>query len=192
MIWHAAVLNLFTVAFFIVSVGTHSCLYIIRKVLLLPVAVHLFFPANLSSVTSSPGDEPQTETQVEKVSTLSLVRRDTALLFRDFRQGASNWIHSLLDSNRASSSSSTAGKAPPGVTGMLSMWICALVFLCACEHVQSGGNFRWDVDAMDVNLLGSCCVLHRCNLVLVYDHIYPALVHVGVHVFVFIKQFILV
>ena len=45
---------------------------------------------------------------------------------------------------------------------------------------------------MDVNLLGSCCVFHRCNLVLVYDHIYPALVHVGVHVFVFIKQFILV
>uniref|UniRef100_A0AAQ6IPD5 Hormone-sensitive lipase n=1 Tax=Anabas testudineus TaxID=64144 RepID=A0AAQ6IPD5_ANATE len=50
------------------------------------------------------GNEPQTEKQVEKVSTLSLVRRDTALLLRDFRQGASNWIQSLLDPNRASAS----------------------------------------------------------------------------------------
>uniref|UniRef100_A0A3B3IK45 Hormone-sensitive lipase n=1 Tax=Oryzias latipes TaxID=8090 RepID=A0A3B3IK45_ORYLA len=41
-----------------------------------------------------------TEKQVERVSTLSLVKRDTALFLRDFRQGASNWIHSLLDSNR--------------------------------------------------------------------------------------------
>uniref|UniRef100_A0AAY4AJQ0 Hormone-sensitive lipase n=1 Tax=Denticeps clupeoides TaxID=299321 RepID=A0AAY4AJQ0_9TELE len=38
--------------------------------------------------------------QVEKVSTLSMVKRDTALLLRDFKQGASNWIHSLLDSNK--------------------------------------------------------------------------------------------
>uniref|UniRef100_A0A8C7S3V1 Lipase, hormone-sensitive b n=1 Tax=Oncorhynchus mykiss TaxID=8022 RepID=A0A8C7S3V1_ONCMY len=42
-----------------------------------------------------------TTKQVEKVSTLSMVRRDTALLLRDFKQGASNWIHSLLDPNRA-------------------------------------------------------------------------------------------
>ncbi|XP_074509244.1 hormone-sensitive lipase isoform X1 [Sebastes fasciatus] len=62
------------------------------------------------------GNEPQTETQVEKVSTLSLVRRDTALLLRDFRQGASNWIHSLLDSNRAPASPSPAAEAPPGAT----------------------------------------------------------------------------
>uniref|UniRef100_A0A3P9IYZ9 Hormone-sensitive lipase n=1 Tax=Oryzias latipes TaxID=8090 RepID=A0A3P9IYZ9_ORYLA len=48
------------------------------------------------------GSEPQTEKQVERVSTLSLVKRDTALFLRDFRQGASNWIHSLLDSNRGS------------------------------------------------------------------------------------------
>uniref|UniRef100_A0A8C9VIL1 Hormone-sensitive lipase n=1 Tax=Scleropages formosus TaxID=113540 RepID=A0A8C9VIL1_SCLFO len=34
------------------------------------------------------------------LSTLSMVRRDTALLLRDFKQGASNWFHSLLDSNR--------------------------------------------------------------------------------------------
>ncbi|XP_076136005.1 hormone-sensitive lipase isoform X2 [Alosa pseudoharengus] len=47
------------------------------------------------------GSEPYAEKQVEKVSTLSMVRRDTALLLRDFKQGASNWIHSLLDHNRA-------------------------------------------------------------------------------------------
>uniref|UniRef100_A0A3B3I604 Hormone-sensitive lipase n=1 Tax=Oryzias latipes TaxID=8090 RepID=A0A3B3I604_ORYLA len=54
------------------------------------------------------GSEPQTEKQVERVSTLSLVKRDTALFLRDFRQGASNWIHSLLDSNRGSAAPSTA------------------------------------------------------------------------------------
>ncbi|KAG7276214.1 hypothetical protein CRUP_004805 [Coryphaenoides rupestris] len=43
------------------------------------------------------GSAEQTERPVEKVSTLGMVRRDTALLLRDFRQGASNWIHSLLD-----------------------------------------------------------------------------------------------
>ncbi|KAG8009932.1 Hormone-sensitive lipase, partial [Nibea albiflora] len=59
------------------------------------------------------GNDPQTEAQVEKVSTLSLVRRDTALLLKDFRQGASNWIHSLLDPNRASAPPSTAAEAPP-------------------------------------------------------------------------------
>nr|XP_020445853.1 hormone-sensitive lipase isoform X2 [Monopterus albus] len=62
------------------------------------------------------GNEPHTEKQVEKVSTLSLVRRDTALLLRDFRQGASNWIYSLLDPNRASASNSKATEALPGAT----------------------------------------------------------------------------
>ncbi|XP_069393843.1 hormone-sensitive lipase isoform X1 [Paralichthys olivaceus] len=62
------------------------------------------------------GNEPQTEKQVEKVSTLSLVRRDTALMLRDFRQGASNWIHSLLDHNRAPASSGAAAEVPPGAT----------------------------------------------------------------------------
>eukprot|EP00064_Thunnus_orientalis_P011637 superscaffoldBa00001697_g11668 len=62
------------------------------------------------------GNEPQAEKQVEKVSTLSLVRRDTALLLRDFRQGATNWIHSLLDPNRASASPSTDAEAAPGAT----------------------------------------------------------------------------
>ncbi|XP_067304733.1 hormone-sensitive lipase isoform X1 [Pseudorasbora parva] len=49
------------------------------------------------------GTDPQVEKQVEKVSTLSIVRRDTALLLRDFKQGASNWIHSLLDRGSADS-----------------------------------------------------------------------------------------
>ncbi|CAB1333985.1 unnamed protein product, partial [Coregonus sp. 'balchen'] len=53
------------------------------------------------------GEEPQAEKQVEKVSTLSMVRRDTALLLRDFKQGASNWIHSILDPNRAVAMAST-------------------------------------------------------------------------------------
>ncbi|XP_077431104.1 LOW QUALITY PROTEIN: hormone-sensitive lipase [Vanacampus margaritifer] len=61
------------------------------------------------------GNEPQTEKQVEKVSTLSMVRRDTALLLRDFRQGASNWIHSLLDSNRAGNPPSTQPEATDAV-----------------------------------------------------------------------------
>uniref|UniRef100_H3CRY9 Hormone-sensitive lipase n=1 Tax=Tetraodon nigroviridis TaxID=99883 RepID=H3CRY9_TETNG len=62
------------------------------------------------------GSQPQTETQVEKTGTLSLVKRDTALFLRDFRQGASNWIHSFLDTNRASASSSTAAETTPAVT----------------------------------------------------------------------------
>ncbi|KAK7886871.1 hypothetical protein WMY93_026492 [Mugilogobius chulae] len=56
------------------------------------------------------GNEPQAEKQVEKASTLSIVRRDTALLLRDFRQGASNWIHSLLDSNKACAESTAAAE----------------------------------------------------------------------------------
>ncbi|XP_076008655.1 hormone-sensitive lipase isoform X1 [Genypterus blacodes] len=59
------------------------------------------------------GNGPQTEKQVEKVSTLSMVKRDTALMLRDFRQGATNWIHSLLDSNRSAAPASTAVEAPP-------------------------------------------------------------------------------
>ncbi|XP_051999471.1 hormone-sensitive lipase-like isoform X2 [Xyrauchen texanus] len=47
------------------------------------------------------GTEPQAKKQVEKVSTLSMVRRDTALVLKDFKQGASNWIHSLLDRGSA-------------------------------------------------------------------------------------------
>ncbi|XP_068998457.1 hormone-sensitive lipase isoform X1 [Embiotoca jacksoni] len=62
------------------------------------------------------GDDQQTKKEVEKVSTLSLVRRDTTLLLQDIRQGASNWIHSLLDSNRASASPSTAAQAPAETT----------------------------------------------------------------------------
>ncbi|XP_028971669.2 hormone-sensitive lipase isoform X3 [Esox lucius] len=47
------------------------------------------------------GEEAQAEKQVEKVSTLSMVRRDTASLLTHIKQGASNWIHSLLDPTRA-------------------------------------------------------------------------------------------
>ncbi|KAM3873075.1 hormone-sensitive lipase [Diretmus argenteus] len=61
------------------------------------------------------GNESPTEKQVERASTLSLVRRDTALLLRDFQKGASNWIYSLLDPNRAAAN--TAAEAPPGATG---------------------------------------------------------------------------
>lgn len=102
------------------------------KTLLISV-VHLSLLANLSSIPPSAGNEPQTETQVEKVSTLSLVRRDTALLLRDFRQGASNWIHSLLDSNRASAPPSTAAEAPPGATGIPpTATECMSVFVHVC------------------------------------------------------------
>uniref|UniRef100_A0A3Q1B722 Hormone-sensitive lipase n=1 Tax=Amphiprion ocellaris TaxID=80972 RepID=A0A3Q1B722_AMPOC len=74
-----------------------------------------------------------------KVSTLSLVRRDTALMLRDFRQGASNWIQSLLDPNRASASPST-GAEPPGATGKqangFSLW-----FVCAQAHPEDVSFF---------------------------------------------------
>lgn len=97
------------------------------------------FPPHTHFMSLSPGNEPQTEKQVEKVSTLSLVRRDTALLLRDFRQGASNWIHSLLDPNRASASPSTAAEAPPGATGIPpSVTLCAWVCVCSCICSQVG------------------------------------------------------
>lgn len=48
------------------------------------------------------GLDPQEEKQVEKATALGTVRKDTALLFKGFKQGASNWIHSLLDHNKAS------------------------------------------------------------------------------------------
>lgn len=90
-------------------------------------------------MSHSPGNEPQAEKQVEKVSTLSLVRRDTALMLRDFRQGASNWIHSLLDSSRASASPSTDAEAPPGATGIPPP-VIVCVGVCLCVNVQSGGR----------------------------------------------------
>lgn len=86
----------------------------------------LFISIFLVRLVLSAGNEPQTEKQVEKVSTLSLVRRDTALLLRDFRQGASNWIQSLLDPNRASASSSTAAETPPGASDTPATGVFAL------------------------------------------------------------------
>ncbi|XP_029432645.1 hormone-sensitive lipase isoform X2 [Rhinatrema bivittatum] len=40
-----------------------------------------------------------------KLNTMSLVKRDTALLFRDLRQGASAWISSLLENRRGNTDS---------------------------------------------------------------------------------------
>lgn len=98
--------------------------------------------AYICFVITSPGTQPQTETQVEKVSTLSLVKRDTALFLRDFRQGASNWIHSFLDSSRASASSSTAAENTHAVTGIplpvcVSVYVCFCVCVCVCGSMCS-------------------------------------------------------
>ena len=137
--WPVVVLNPLSVVFFtlLLFISYYLLLLIhayrrMTKTLLISV-VHLSLLANLSSIPPSAGNEPQTETQVEKVSTLSLVRRDTALLLRDFRQGASNWIHSLLDSNRASAPPSTAAEAPPGATGIPpTATECMSVFVHVC------------------------------------------------------------
>ncbi|KAI5620849.1 hormone-sensitive lipase isoform X2 [Silurus asotus] len=48
------------------------------------------------------GLDPQEEKPAEKLTNLGTVRKDTAQLFRGFRQGASNWIHSFLDHNKPS------------------------------------------------------------------------------------------
>uniref|UniRef100_A0A674BJS0 Lipase E, hormone sensitive type n=1 Tax=Salmo trutta TaxID=8032 RepID=A0A674BJS0_SALTR len=72
---------------------------------------------------------------VEKVSTLSMVRRDTALLLRDFKQGASNWIHSLLDPNRAAAMASTGRYTC--VCVLERVWgVCLVVrwYVCTCVH----------------------------------------------------------
>ncbi|KAM8846695.1 hormone-sensitive lipase isoform 3-T3 [Synchiropus picturatus] len=63
-------------------------------------------------LTAYGGNEPQTEKQVERASTLSMVRRDTASLLR----GASNWFHSLLDSNKSPGAASTGVGEPTGAT----------------------------------------------------------------------------
>lgn len=120
----------------VLSVVTHSCLFKDNKNTFISLA-HLSFPPNSSLTSLPPGNEPQTEKQVEKVSTLSLVRRDTALLLRDFRQGASNWIQSLLDPNRASALPSTAAEAPPGATG-----IPPSVTVYGCVFARMVGTFN--------------------------------------------------
>ncbi|KAA0703295.1 Hormone-sensitive lipase [Triplophysa tibetana] len=113
------------------SAGGNLCLTVSMRAashgIRMPDGVVAVYPATLLTVYASPsrllslmdpllplsvlsrclsayaGTEPQVEKQVEKVNTLSMVRRDTALLLRDFKQGASNWIHSLLDRGSADS-----------------------------------------------------------------------------------------
>jgi len=79
---------------------------------------------------------------VEKVSTLGMVRRDTALLLR----GASNWIHSLLDPSKTSTPltiTSEAEEAPEGLAGAAGTLLpysvpdtpCVCVCVCVCVHV---------------------------------------------------------
>lgn len=106
-------LPMFTFFFF-----TYSCFHKYKRNKFSPPTHFPSLYPNAPCMSPSPGNEPLSEKQVEKVSTLSLVKRDTALMLRDFRQGASNWIHSFLDHSRAPASPSTAAEAPPGATGI--------------------------------------------------------------------------
>ncbi|XP_034029902.1 LOW QUALITY PROTEIN: hormone-sensitive lipase [Thalassophryne amazonica] len=81
------------------------------------------------------GNEPQAEKQVEKVSTLSMVKRDTALLLHDVRMGASNWIQSLLDSSRASSSPRPAAESLPATPDTVRKNVSEAAF--SSPHVAS-------------------------------------------------------
>ncbi|XP_045844060.1 hormone-sensitive lipase isoform X3 [Meles meles] len=61
--------------------------------------------------TEDPSDSDQ-----KALGMMGLVRRDTALLFRDLRVGASSWLHSFLDlsGNKSHRNSvPTAGRCPP-------------------------------------------------------------------------------
>ena len=77
------------------------------------------------------GSAEQTERPVEKVSALGMVRRDTALLLRDFRQGASNWIQSLLDPNKTATPAITgqAAEGPAADPGTLLLYYCSITLL---------------------------------------------------------------
>lgn len=99
-------------------------------------------------MSPAPGNEPQEEAQVEKGSTLSLVRRDTALLLRDMRQGASNWIRSLLDSNAATPAPAAAGEKPPGAAGKNRRACSSAAFFGAllCAHVFS--SFYYNISCI--------------------------------------------
>ncbi|KAK1151841.1 hormone-sensitive lipase [Acipenser oxyrinchus oxyrinchus] len=110
------------------SAGGNLCLTVSMRAasygVRLPDGIMTAYPATLLTATASPsrlltlidpllplsvlskclsayaGTEPMPQKRAEKVNTMSLVRKDTALLLRDFRLGASAWISSLLDNGR--------------------------------------------------------------------------------------------
>ncbi|XP_066575444.1 hormone-sensitive lipase isoform X2 [Amia ocellicauda] len=114
------------------SAGGNLCITVAMRAASLgvrpPDGIMAAYPATLLTATASPsrllslidpllplsvlskclsayaGTEPLSEALVQKVSTLAMVRRDTALLLRDLTQGASNWIHSFLDPSRTTDS----------------------------------------------------------------------------------------
>uniref|UniRef100_A0A8C2BW08 Hormone-sensitive lipase n=1 Tax=Cyprinus carpio TaxID=7962 RepID=A0A8C2BW08_CYPCA len=123
------------------------------------------------------GTDPQVEKQVEKVSTFSMVRRDTALLLRDFKQGASNWIHSLLDRGSADSvrksvseASLTSPHTDPPVSGKASEYSLEKGSLKSqtCQdlgtHTNSGASNVQKTASQTSNHLSTTTVNHNSIL----------------------------
>uniref|UniRef100_A0A8C1AEK9 Hormone-sensitive lipase n=1 Tax=Cyprinus carpio carpio TaxID=630221 RepID=A0A8C1AEK9_CYPCA len=123
------------------------------------------------------GTDPQVEKQVEKVSTFSMVRRDTALLLRDFKQGASNWIHSLLDRGGADSvrksvseASLTSPHTDPPVSGKASEYSLEKGSLKSqtCQdlgtHTNSGASNVQKNASQTANHLSTTTVNHNSIL----------------------------
>uniref|UniRef100_A0A671M8A9 Hormone-sensitive lipase n=1 Tax=Sinocyclocheilus anshuiensis TaxID=1608454 RepID=A0A671M8A9_9TELE len=123
------------------------------------------------------GTDPQVEKQVEKVSTFSMVRRDTALLLRDFKQGASNWIHALLDRGSADSvrksvseASLTSPHADPPVSGKASEYSLEKGSLKSqtCQdlgtHTNSGASNVQKNASQTANHLSTTTVNHNSIL----------------------------
>ncbi|MGH0183086.1 UNVERIFIED_CONTAM: hypothetical protein FKN15_011190 [Acipenser sinensis] len=124
------------------SAGGNLCLTVSMRAasygVRLPDGIMTAYPATLLTATASPsrlltlidpllplsvlskclsayaGTEPMPQKRAEKVNTMSLVRKDTALLLRDFRLGASAWISSLLDNGRGGKNSSTGTRGERG------------------------------------------------------------------------------
>uniref|UniRef100_A0A8C1IXU0 Hormone-sensitive lipase n=1 Tax=Cyprinus carpio TaxID=7962 RepID=A0A8C1IXU0_CYPCA len=123
------------------------------------------------------GTDPHVEKQVEKVSTFSMVRRDTALLLRDFKQGASNWIHSLLDRGGADSvrksvseASLTSPHTDPPVSGKASEYSLEKGSLKSqtCQdlgtHTNSGASNVQKNTSQTANHLSTTTVNHNSIL----------------------------
>ncbi|XP_042628488.1 hormone-sensitive lipase-like isoform X2 [Cyprinus carpio] len=123
------------------------------------------------------GTDPHVEKQVEKVSTFSMVRRDTALLLRDFKQGASNWIHSLLDRGGADSvrksvseASLTSPHTDPPVSGKASEYSLEKGSLKSqtCQdlgtHTNSGASNVQKNASQTANHLSTTTVNHNSIL----------------------------